>query len=80
MVDKLKNFKIYLYAFRTAVLIVASLFVYDILKKIEAEWNKTHPNNELKHLSQRKMIHFVTIFIIDVFILYFIAKIVEIDL
>lgn len=80
MLNKTIHYKFFLYALRTALLLIASFFTYDLLKMIEIEWNKKNPNNELLHFSRRKLFHFIIIFIIDLLILYAIALTLNINL
>jgi hypothetical protein len=70
----------YLNALRTALIFIFGLLTYEIIKEIEIEWNKIHPNNELYHLSKRKVYHFILIFFIDLIILYLIAILFKIQL
>ncbi len=70
MVNKIRHRVFFLHALRTALIFVAGFLSYEILKMLEAEWNITHPNNEVNHFSQRKIFHFIVIFIIDLLILY----------
>ena len=80
MVNKISHFKIFLHALRTALIFIAGFLSYELLKIVEGEWNKTHPNNEVKHFAHRKLYHFVIIFILDLLILYFIALLFDIHL
>jgi hypothetical protein len=73
MISKNTYYKIFLHSLRTAFLMITGFLIYEILKLIEDEWNKIHPNNELKHLAKRKLLHFILIFIIDLIILLIIA-------
>jgi hypothetical protein len=77
MITNLTHKKIFLYSLRTALLIVAGFFVYDILKEFENDWNKTHPENKLNNLAQNKIIHFIVMFLIDVIILYLIVLLIK---
>ena len=80
MVNKISHFKIFLHALRTSLIFIAGFLTYELLKIVEGEWNKTHPNNEVKHFAHRKLYHFVIIFIFDLLILYFIALLFDIHL
>jgi hypothetical protein len=73
MLNKINHFKIFIHALRTALVFVAGLLTYEFLKLLEDEWNKTHPDNEILHFTQRKSYHFIAIFLADLIILYFIA-------
>ena len=80
MVNKISHFKIFLHALRTSLIFIAGFLSYELLKIVEGEWNKTHPNNEVKHFAHRKLYHFVIILIFDLLILYFIALLFDIHL
>lgn len=80
MVNKIRHFNFFLNALRTALIFIAGFLSYEILKILEGEWNKTHPNNEINHFVHRKLYHFVVIFIFDLFILYLIALLFDIHL
>jgi len=80
MVNKIQHFNFFLNALRTALIFIAGFISYELLKIVENEWNKTHPNNEVKHFAHRKVYHFVIIFIFDLFILYLIALLFDIHI
>jgi hypothetical protein len=61
---------VFLHAVRTAVIFVAGFLIYDILVKIEKEWNKKNPSGRAYHFSKRKIIKFLLILIIDMILLY----------
>jgi hypothetical protein len=52
---------------------IVGFLSYEILKTMEAEWNKVIPNNEAVHFANRKSYHFVAIFLGDLFVLYLIV-------
>jgi hypothetical protein len=70
---KILHYKIFFHAFRTALIFIAGFLSYDLLKFLEDEWNKSHPDNQIVHLAKRKSYHFLIIFLIDIFLLYLIA-------
>ena len=80
MANKIKHYVFFLNALRTALIFIAGFISYELLKIIEGEWNKTPPNNELRHFAHRKLYHFIIVFIIDLFILYLIALLFDIHL
>ena len=80
MLNKITHFKFVLNALRTALIFIAGFLSYELLKILEAEWNTIHPNRELIHLSKRKLYHFIIIFIFDLFILYLIMLLFNIEL
>ncbi len=67
---KPNHFRIFLHAFRTAVLIVAGFIVYEILLRLEKMWNRLYPNAHMYNFAKRKTYKFITIFLIDLLILY----------
>jgi hypothetical protein len=70
MTNKTIHHRFLIHALRTSLIFISGFLVYELLKLLEAEWNKIHPNNELSHFAQRKVYHFIAIFIIDLLILY----------
>jgi hypothetical protein len=70
---KIQHDRFFLDALRTALVFIATLLTYELLKIMENEWNQTHPNNELVHFTKRKVYHFMIIFVSDLIILYLIA-------
>jgi hypothetical protein len=70
MTIKINHFKFFLHALRTAILFIAGFLSYELLKALENEWNIKYPNNEIIHFSQRKLYHFIIIYIIDLLVLY----------
>ena len=77
---KIQHHKIFLHALRTGLILIATLLTYDLLKMLESEWNKRHPNNELIHVTQRKVYHFLIIFLADLLVLYLIALLFDVPL
>jgi hypothetical protein len=73
MINKIRHRVFFLHSLRTALIFIAGFLSYELLRVIEAEWNITHPNNKIVHFSQRKIYHFLIIFLIDLLILYIIA-------
>jgi hypothetical protein len=80
MLNKIKHHEFFLNALRTSLVFVATLLTYELLKMLEIEWNKTHPNNEIIHFTTRKIYHFIIIFLVDLFILYLIALLFDVHL
>jgi hypothetical protein len=76
----LNNYKFFFHALRTALIFIATLLTYEILKTIENEWNKTHPTHKLYNFTKRKIFHFIIIFITDLLILYSIALLFKVHL
>ena len=61
---------IFFNALRTAIIFVAGFIIYDILVKLEKEWNKAYPSRRAYHFSKRNTIKFLLILIIDMILLY----------
>ena len=80
MTIKTNHFKIFLHALRTGIIFIAGFLAYELLKNLENEWNINFPNNEISHFSQRKIYHFIIIFIIDLLVLYSIIFLFNIQL
>jgi hypothetical protein len=64
------NKKIFTLAFRSALLVIGGFFIYEILKEAEHTWLKYETGNYHLHLIKKKIIHFVLVFFVDLFILY----------
>ena len=71
---------IFFQALRTAIIFVAGFIIYDILIKIEKEWNQANPSREAYHFSKRNIIKFLMILIIDMILLYILYLVFGIDL
>jgi hypothetical protein len=69
MVKQIKHHEFFLNSLRTALVFIAGFLTYELVKILEDEWNKLHPNNELRHFVHRKSYHFVIIFFSDYFII-----------
>jgi len=69
----INHMRLFSHALRTALLFVGSFLIYDILIRLEKIWNLRNPENQTYHLFQRKFIKLISIFIIDLLILYSIA-------
>jgi hypothetical protein len=80
MAKKIEHRAFFLNALRTSLIFIAGFLTYELLKIIESNWNKNHPNNEFSHFAHRKSYHFIIIFIIDLLILYLIALLFDIHL
>lgn len=80
MTIKTNHLKIFLHALRTSIIFIAGFLTYELLKILENEWNINYPNNEVKHFSRRKTYHFISIFIIDLLLLYAIVFLFNLQL
>lgn len=80
MAKNITHYKFFFSALRTALIFIAGLLTYEFLKKLEIRWNNMYPNNELGHFARRKLYHFITIFLFDLFIVYLILFLFDIHL
>ena len=67
---KINHARLFSHAIRTVLLFLASFFIYETLVKLEKKWNKNNPNNQSWNFYQRKLYKAISIFIIDLIILY----------
>jgi|LauGreDrversion4_2_1035121.scaffolds.fasta_scaffold02272_14 hypothetical protein len=65
--------KIFLNAFRTALLIVLSFMVYEVNVKLLTSIQNTYPELHNYYYLVSKIIKFILVFILDIFILYIYA-------
>ena len=80
MAKKIIHHAFFLNALRTALIFIAGFLTYELLKILESKWNKMYPNNEFSHFAHRKTYHFVIIILFDLFILYLIALLFDVQL
>jgi hypothetical protein len=80
MFKKFIHHEFFLSALRTALIFIAGFLTYELLKDLEIEWNRMHPNNEFSHFVHRKAYNFIIIFVIDLFIIYLIAFLFDVHL
>jgi len=66
--------KVFFYALRTSLVMVATFISYDILVYEEQKWNEINPEHNYLHHLLRLLIKFVFIFFIDFSILYYLVK------
>lgn len=71
---------IFFHSLRTAIIFVAGFIIYDILVKLEKEWNTAHPSRHVYHFSKKNTIKFLMILIIDMILLYILYLVFGIDL
>jgi hypothetical protein len=71
---------IFFHSLRTAVIFVAGFIIYDVLVKVEKEWNTAHPSRHVYHFSKRITLKFLMILIIDMILLYILYLVLGIDL
>jgi len=77
---KINHHIFFIRALRTSLIFIAGFLSYELLKAIEYEWNKTHPGNEVYHLTQRKTYLFIIMFVVDLIILYLILILFNVNL
>ena len=70
--------RIFLYALRTAILATIGFFIYELLTNLEKK-DKQQKKESFYTIHRRQLIKFTIIFIIDLFILYFFAKVLDVD-
>ena len=80
MANRIAHHAFFLNALRTSLIFIAGFLSYELLKMLESEWNQMHPGNELRHIAQRKLYHFIIIFLFDLFIIYSIALLFDVHL
>ena len=67
---KIVGRRIFFHSLRTAIVFVAGLIIYEILLRLEKEWNKRNPGHETYNFHKRNIIKFIFIFLVDFLILY----------
>jgi hypothetical protein len=80
MSNKIEYNRIFLNALRTALIFIAGFLSYEILKDLEQEWNKITPNNKMVHFANRKIFHFLIMFMSDLIILFLILFLFKVQL
>lgn len=61
--------RIFLEAFRTAIIFVSGFLIYELLLEAEKKWNELEPLHKIHHFYKRNSIKFLIIFLIDLTIL-----------
>lgn len=77
--NKINHKYIFFHAVRSALLFIAVFLIYDILINLEKLLNKENPENSKYNYYLHKIIKFIIILIIDLFILYFAAIFFNMD-
>jgi hypothetical protein len=69
---KISNYsrKMIFHSLRTAIIFVLGLIIYEILLDLEKVWNKENPGHEILNFSKRNIIKFVSVFLLDLILLY----------
>jgi hypothetical protein len=65
-----KYARIFLEAFRTALIFVSGFVIYEILLEAEKKWNELEPSHKMYHFYKRNSVKFLFIFLIDLTILF----------
>lgn len=74
------HLRMFLNAFRTALIIVSGFIAYEILIELEIIWNKKNPGNQTRHFIYRKLYKLIIIFLIDLLLLYLVFYAFKIEL
>ena len=74
------HLRMFLNAFRTALIIVSGFIAYEILLEFEIIWNKKNPGNQIRHFMHRKLYKLIIIFLIDLLLLYLVFYAFKIEL
>jgi hypothetical protein len=77
---KVNHLRMFINAFRTAVIIISSFIAYEILLELEIIWNKKNPGNQTKNFTRRKLYKLLIIFVIDLLLLYLVFYSFKIEL
>lgn len=67
---QINHSKLFLSAFRTALIFISGFLIYEILIGLEKVWNISYPQYKLYNFYKRKTIKFILILFIDLLILY----------
>ena len=62
--------RIFFHSIRTAIIFVAGFIIYDILVRLEKEWNKRNPEKKIYNFHKRHIFKFIFIFLVDLIVLY----------
>jgi len=65
-----KYARIFLEAFRTALIFVSGFLIYELLLEAEKKWNELEPSHKMYHFYKRNSVKFLFIFLIDLTILF----------
>ena len=77
---KINNRKIFALAFRTAIVVVISFIVYEVLINLEKIFNKNKITNTLTIEFIKRFTHFSVDFVSDITILYLLVFIFKVHL
>ena len=62
--------RIFFHSLRTAIIFVAGFIIYEILLRLEKEWNKRNPEKKIYNFHKRHIFKFIFIFLVDLAVLY----------
>ncbi len=77
---KVNHIKIFLSALRSALLILGSFILYDMLKEMTLIWDKLYLHKKEHEINYRKVYQLLGVFFMDLLILYLVYYIFEIEL
>jgi predicted nucleic acid-binding protein len=77
---KINNRKIFALALRTAIVVVISFIVYEVLINLEKILNKNKITNKLTNEFIKRFTHFAVVFVSDITILYLLVFIFKVHL
>jgi hypothetical protein len=77
---KVNHLRMFVNAFRTALIIISGFIAYEILLQLEIVWNKKYPDNKANNLARRKLYKLLIIFLIDLLLLYLVFYTFRIEL
>jgi hypothetical protein len=77
---KINNRKIFALALRTAIVVVISFIVYEVLINLEKILNKNKITNKLTYEFIKRFTHFAVVFVSDITILYLLVFIFKVHL
>jgi hypothetical protein len=70
----------FLRAIKTGLIALTGFIIYEILSELEKIWNMMLPDNEYYHFYKRRFLHFLALFLMDLFLLYIFFFIFDIEL
>jgi hypothetical protein len=62
--------KMIFHSLRTSIIFVSGLIIYEILLDLEKVWNRENPGHEILNFSKRNIFKFISIFLLDLILLY----------
>jgi hypothetical protein len=74
---KINHKKVFALAFRTAIVLLISFYMYEIVLNLEKKLNKSKINNKLINEFIKRFTHFFVVFVSDLAILYLIIILLD---